>query len=347
VLVDAKHGDHSHFELVVARVTLEDGSEGVGYTYTGGKGGRAIWELIEHDLKPSLLGKDAGRIEQLWDHMEWHIHYVARGGCASFAISAVDIALWDLKCKRAGEPLWRMAGGYSNSTKCYAGGIDLAYSLEKLLSNIRHYLAQGHTAVKIKLGQPTLSEDLARVKAVRELIGADRTFMVDANMKWTVETSIRAARALQKFDVLWLEEPTIPDDFAGYDRIRSEGGLAIAQGENLHTLHEFQHALSRGKVDFPQPDASNIGGITGWLKVANLAQAYNLPVSSHGMQELHVSLMSAVPNQGWMEVHSFPIDEYTMRPLAPHIQDGRASAPDTPGTGVEFDFEKLRPYRVR
>ena len=120
----------------------------------------------------------------------------------------------------------------------------------------------------------------------------------------------------------------------GYARIREEGGLAIAQGENLHTLHEFTHALTRGKVDFPQPDASNIGGVTGWVKVANLAQALNLPVCSHGMQELHVSLMSAMPNSGWMEVHSFPIDQYTTRPLRIDPETGRALAPDTPGTGV-------------
>ena len=136
VLVDAKHGDHSHFELITVVVTNDAGEEGVGYTYTGGKGGRAIQAMVEEDLTTVLLNKDAGRIEKLYDEMTWHVHYVARGGIASFAVSAVDIALWDLKGKRAAEPLWRMLGGFDNTTQCYAGGIDLAYDEAKLLRGV-------------------------------------------------------------------------------------------------------------------------------------------------------------------------------------------------------------------
>lgn len=291
---DAKHGIHTHFELPIVKVILECGSIGVGYTYTGGIGGRAICNLIEHDLKPFLLGKDASCVEKLWEDMNWKIHYVGRGGIASFAISAIDIALWDLRGKKADEPLWKLLGGSNNSTKAYAGAIDLNFSMEKLLDNIQGYLDAGFHAVKIKLGKERLEEDLERVAAVRQLIGPDVVFMVDANMKWSVETAIKAAKQLKVFNVLWLEEPTIPDDYDGYRRIAEEGGLAIAAGENLHTIYEFQNMISRGKIDFPQPDASNIGGITGWLKVANLAYASNLPVCTHGMQELHVSLMSAM-----------------------------------------------------
>ena len=166
-----------------------------------------------------------------------HVHYVGRGGIASFAISAVDIALWDLKGKRAGEPLWRMLGGFDNTTKCYAGGIDLAYDEAKLLRGVDANLAKGFNGIKIKLGRPTLEEDLTRVAAVRARIGPDRMLAVDANYSLSKEKAIRAAKELQKHDVLWLEEPTLPDDFLGYARIREEGGLAVAQGENLHTLH--------------------------------------------------------------------------------------------------------------
>ena len=169
--------------------------------------------------------------------------------------------------------------------------------------------------------------------------------MVDANMSWKPERAIRAARAFAPFNILWLEEPTIPDDFEGYRRIRERGGVALAQGENLHTVHEFMHALSAGGVDFPQPDASNVGGVTGWMKVARLAEASNLAVSSHGMQELHVSLLGAVTNQGWMECHSFPIDEYTVGGKV-RVVEGRARAPSAAGIGVEFDWAKLDPHRV-
>ncbi|MFJ7308983.1 mandelate racemase/muconate lactonizing enzyme family protein [Peribacillus frigoritolerans] len=343
-LGDAKHGIHTHFELPIVKITVEDGSVGVGYTYTGGVGGPAICSMIEHDLKPFLLGKDASCVEKLWEDMNWKIHYVGRGGISSFAISAIDIALWDLRAKKAGEPLWKLVGGANNSTKCYAGAIDLNFSLEKLLSNIQNYLDQGFRAVKIKLGQETLAEDLERVTAVRELIGPEIDFMVDANMKWSLENSIKAAKLLRQYDVLWLEEPTIPDDYHGYKRISQEGGLAIAAGENLHTIYEFQNMITRGNIDFPQPDASNIGGITGWLKVANLAFAHNLPVCTHGMQELHVSLMSAMTHASYLEVHSFPIDQYTTRPLV--IENGRAVAPDIPGTGVEFRWDLLEPHKA-
>ena len=169
VLVDAKHGDHSHFELVTVTVTNEQGEQGVGYTYTGGKGGLSIKAMVEADLTTVLLGQDAGRIERLYDAMTWHVHYVARGGIASFAVSAVDIALWDLRGKRAGEPLWRLLGGFDNTTKCYVGGIDLGYDEAKLLRGIDANLAKGFNGVKIKLGRPTLEEDIARVAACEKM----------------------------------------------------------------------------------------------------------------------------------------------------------------------------------
>jgi L-alanine-DL-glutamate epimerase-like enolase superfamily enzyme len=341
---DAKHGLHEYFELPIIRLTTDNGMEGVGYTYTGGVGGRAVLAHLKHDLTPMLLGMETQDIQGLFEAMYWKTHYVGRGGAAGFAISAVDIALWDLKGKSEGRSLLQLAGGNSKTTRAYAGGIDLNFSTEKLLSNVQGYLDRGFEAVKIKVGRPDLAEDTARVAAIRTLIGPDRTLMVDANYGFSRNEAKAASDAFAPYDVLWFEEPIDPEDIEGYAWLAEKTSIPLAQGENLHSANEFRQVIKNANVTYIQPDASNCGGISGWLEVAVMAKKAGLTVCSHGMQELHVSLMSSQAHAGWMEVHSFPIEAYTKRQI--HLENGLAVAPDEPGIGVEFIWEKLAPFEI-
>jgi L-alanine-DL-glutamate epimerase-like enolase superfamily enzyme len=342
-LSDSTHGTMTHFELVTVRLRDSDGAEGVGYTYTTGAGGAAVHALIDQGLRPVLIGAEADLIEALWNKMWWRLHYGGRGGSVSLAVSAADIALHDLLARRLGVPLWRLLGGFDPLVPCYAGGIDLEFTLDALLKQTDGNLEKGFRAIKMKVGRDRLSEDAERVKAMRAHLGADFPLMADANMRWTVDQSIRAARAFRDSNLTWLEEPTIPDDVAGHARIVREGGVPIATGENLHTLHEFTQMIAAGAVTFPEPDVTNCGGITVFMKIAHLAEAFNLPVTSHGAHDLTVHLLAALPNRSYLEVHGFGLDRYIERPIM--IRDGVAHAPDSIGHGVAFDWKALEKVR--
>ena len=343
-MTDASHGVHTEFEVALVRLESDCGAQGCGYTYTIGRGGAAILALIERELKPLLLAADPMRIERTWDDMWRCLHYVGRGGLAAFAMSAVDIALWDLRGVMQAQPLWKLLGGYSGQARAYAGGIDLQLDPDELVEQTRRNLEAGFRAIKIKVGRDSLREDLARVAAVRDFLGPDLPLMIDANMRYTVEQAIRAAKAFAEYDVYWFEEPTIPDDYAGMARIASEGGLPIAAGENLHTIYEFRHSIEMGKIAFPEPDVSNIGGITSWMRVAKLAYAHNLAVTTHGVHELHLHLLAAIPNASFLEVHSFGLERFIKNP--PRLFDGVMQASDRPGHGVQFDWQQLEAFEV-
>ena len=308
-LTDATHGAMSIFEVIIVDIRTEDGATGSGYTYTAGRAGGAVRSLIEDDFKPLLIGADAGRIEALWQRL-WHaVHYTGRGGPASFAQAAVDVALWDLKARRAGLPLWRLLGGHDPEVACYAGGIDLQDPIEDLLARTERRVENGFRAIKMKVGRPDVHEDVERVGAMRQLLGDGFPLMVDANMGWRPGAAVHAARLLRPFGLVWLEEPVAPDDFPAHRRVR-DVGIPIAAGENLHTL----------------------------------AEAHGLPVTSHGVHDLHVHVLAAAPNASYLEIHGFGLEQFIVHPL--EMRDGKAVAPERAGHGVEFDRERLRAFAI-
>jgi L-alanine-DL-glutamate epimerase-like enolase superfamily enzyme len=343
-LSDSTHGDMLAFELNTVRLRDADGAEGVGYTYTCGRNGAAIDATLRRDIADQLAGLEADRIELLWQRIWWGQHYGGRGGAAVLAQSAVDMALWDLKARRLGQPLWTLLGGHDPRVPCYAGGIDLDFPLDQLLRQTDDNLGKGFRAIKMKVGRKRLSEDVERVRAMREHLGDGFPLMVDANMRWSADEAIRAARALQPFDPYWLEEPLIPDDIAGQARVVREGGLPIAAGENLRTLWDFKQLIVAGGVTYPEPDVTDCGGITSFLKIAHLAEAFNLPVTSHGAHDVTVHLLAAVPNRSYLEAHGFGLDRYIAERLV--IEDGFAVAPNRPGHGIRFDWKGLDAIRA-
>jgi L-alanine-DL-glutamate epimerase-like enolase superfamily enzyme len=338
------HGDMSSFELMTVRITDADGNEGLGYTYALGGGARAVHSVLVNDMLPTLIGCDADRIEEIWKRLWWKLHWTGRGGVVMFALSALDIALWDLLGKRTGLPLWRLLGGANPKVKAYAGGIDLMFTIDELLAQTDANLAKGFRAIKMKVGRDKLREDIERIAAMRAHLGADFPLMVDANMRWSVDEAIRAAQSFQEFSLVWLEEPTIPEDFVGHARVLAQGGVPISSGENLRTLYDFQHMLAADGVSYIEPDVAICGGITVWMKVARLAEARNLPVTSHGVHDLHVHLLGAIPNASYLEVHGFGLERFIAEPLT--IVDGYATAGERPGHGISFDWHALAEHRV-
>jgi L-alanine-DL-glutamate epimerase-like enolase superfamily enzyme len=343
-LSDSTHGSIPEFEFVTVRLRDTDGVEGMGYTYAVNSGAAAFEAILCGYLEEVIVGRDPDAVEKLWQDMWWKVHYSGRGGHATSAISAVDIALWDLRARRYDTPLWRLLGGFDPRVKVYAGGIDLDFSVDQLLEQADGFVAAGHRAIKMKAGRPHLRDDIERVRAMREHLGGDFPLMVDANMRWSADQAIRAARQLEEFNLLWLEEPTIPDDVAGHVRVVREGRIPVATGENMHTLYEFQTMISAGGVTYPEPDITNCGGVTTFRKIGNVAEAHNLPLTSHGAHDVTVQVLAAAPNCSIMEVHGFSLNPYVAQPMV--IEDGYTVAPERPGHGIELDWESLNRFKV-
>ena len=238
------------FDMVAVRITDADGTEGVGYTVMHEGQGASIVAVADGPFRNAIMGEDADRIEWLWRRMYRRVHYAGRGGPVSFALAAVDVALHDLRGRRLGQPLWRLLGGYDPKVRAYAGNIDLNFPLEKLLEGASRSVEEGFRSVKMRLGRPTLSEDIARVEAMRAHLPPEIEMMADANEAWRVDEAVRAMQRLRPFDLVWLEEPIAPDNLDGYAYLRRLGLVPLAAGENLHTVAEFTALIAAGGVDF-------------------------------------------------------------------------------------------------
>ncbi|HEX2590333.1 MAG TPA: mandelate racemase/muconate lactonizing enzyme family protein [Rhizomicrobium sp.] len=327
-------------QTIFVEVEQTDGRTGLGYSYTIGTGGHAVLALLERDLLPVLAGLDARDVEAVWQKLFWHTHATAVGAITSLALAAVDLALWDLRCKRADEPLWKLAGGSRDAVPVYdTEGGWLHLDTDTLIAGALRAKAAGWSGVKIKVGKPDPHEDRTRLAALREAVGTGFNIMLDANQSLTAADAIRRARLLEPFDPYWLEEPLPAEDITGHVQLARATSIPIAVGESIYSPSHFREYLQHGGAGIVQPDVARIGGITPWLKTAHMAEAFNVKVAPHFLMEIHVSLSAAVPNAIYVE-HIPQLRALTHTGLT--IENGMALAPDAPGLGIDWNFDALK-----
>jgi len=330
-------------ETPLVRITDSDGAVGCGYGYTIGTGGLAVMSLIERTLAPPLIGRDADEIEGIWRAMLFTTHATTVGPITSIAMAAIDVALWDLRCRRAKLPLYKLAGGAQRSVPLYTteGGW-LHMDTPALVADAVAAKERGFGGSKLKIGRQP-HEDVARITAVREAVGFEFEILTDANQAFTVDEALRRARLYEPLDIGWIEEPLPADDVDGHVRLSNGTTIPVAVGESIYSGSQFRDYLQRRACSIVQIDVARIGGITPWLKVAHMAECFNIAVSPHFLMELHVSLCAAVPNGRWVE-YIPQLDAITSKPMK--IEGGHAVPSEEPGIGIAWDFEAIEHMAV-
>nr|WP_189823892.1 mandelate racemase/muconate lactonizing enzyme family protein [Streptomyces finlayi] len=331
-------------ETVLVTVSTDDGLTGVGYSYTIGTGGSSVVALLRDHLAEVVVGQDARNVEALWTRMLYATRATAFGVLTSLALAAVDTALWDLRCLRAGEPLWRLAGGAHERLPVYdTEGGWLHLSGAELVENVTAAQRKGLRGAKLKVGKPSGAEDAARLAAVREAVGPGFELMVDANQSLTGAEAIRRARLFEPYDLAWFEEPLPAEDVDGHLRLARSTTIPVAVGESMYSAGHFAAYLSAGAAGIVQADVARVGGITPWLKIAHAAEAFNVKVAPHFLMELHASLACAVPAGMYVE-HIPQLGAITRSEL--RIEDGCVVPPEAPGLGIEWDEDAIEDLRV-
>jgi L-alanine-DL-glutamate epimerase-like enolase superfamily enzyme len=329
----------------VVRIRTDQGLEGVGITYHE-VGGEATKTLIDHDITPRLIGRDPLQTEAIWQEFFAFLRGVGRKGLTFCALSAVDIALWDIKGKIAGLPLWRLLGGASDEVDVYASGGWTSFSDEKLAADSAAKAARGYKWVKVKAGIEggrNPRRDLRRIRMVREAIGPDVGLLIDANNCWDAATAIKFANQVRNYDIDFFEEPVFADDIPGLARFRRGTDIPLATGEHEYTRWGVRDLILAEAADIIQADITRVGGFTEMLKIAALSQAWNLRFAPHAMELVHMHLVAALPNAMFVErLDIFEPLNAQVFPTAPVPVAGRMRLPDVPGLGLSPDWDFVR-----
>jgi L-alanine-DL-glutamate epimerase-like enolase superfamily enzyme len=319
--------------MLFAEVRTADGHEGLGFSYSKRAGGPGQFAHAK-EIAPVLLGEDPSDIAKLWNKLCWAGASVGRSGLSTQAIGAFDVALYDLKAKRAGLSLAKLLGSYRDSVSCYntSGGF-LHTPLEQLLVNAAASVERGIGGIKLKVGQPDKALDIRRVEAVRKHLGDAVPLMVDANQQWDRPTAQRMCRVFEQFNLVWIEEPLDAYDHEGHAALAAQFDTPIATGEMLTSAAEHGELIRHRAADYLMPDAPRVGGITPFLKIAAQAEHAGLMLGPHFAMELHVHLAAAYPTEPWVEHFDWLEPLFNERL---EIRDGRMQVPTRPGLGVSL-----------
>ncbi|MFE1961914.1 mandelate racemase/muconate lactonizing enzyme family protein [Streptomyces sp. NPDC059479] len=319
--------------FLFAEIATEDGHEGIGFSYSKRAGGPGLYAHAR-EIAPELIGEDPSDTGRLWQKLVWAGASMGRSGLTTQAIAAFDIALWDLKARRAGLPLAKLLGAHRDSVRCYntSGGF-LSMPLDQVLENAGLALARGIGGIKIKVGQPDSRTDLRRVEAVREHVGDDVPLMVDANQQWDRTTAARMGRALEGFGLTWIEEPLDAYDAEGHAALAASLDTPVATGEMLTSVAEHTGLIMSGATDFIQPDAPRVGGITPFLQIMALADHKSLGMAPHFAMEIHLHLAAAYPRATWVEHFEWLEPLFNERL---ELREGRMIVPSRPGLGLSL-----------
>lgn len=333
---------------VVVDVCTSDGVHGVGLTYNE-VGGEAIKDMIVRGIAPKIVGRSPLETEALYEETFHYMRGVGRKGLAFCAYSAVDIALWDIKAKLLKLPLYRLLGGRRNKLPVYASGGWTSYSCEELVKEAVEMVDRGYKAIKVKVGVDggrNPNEDVRRVSEVRKAIGPDIGLMVDANNAFTSAAAVQLANRLSDFNLLFFEEPVLADDLPGLARFRSSCDVPLATGEHEYTRYGVRDLLINNAVDVLQVDVTRCGGVTELLKIIALSQAWNISFAPHGMDLMHMHLISPAPNGVFLE-RLFMFEEVTRKVFVdpPEPSNGIVTLSDDPGLGLNLNYETLRNAR--
>ncbi len=330
-------------DVVVVTLADDEGAIGTGFTYALTGGAEAVVALIAATDRPLVLGTRLDGWDRTWLDLWDRTHRLGRG-VALPALSAIDIAVWDLRARRADLPLHRLLGSVRDTIEVYGSGRSTnQMTLDELVAGTRSYLDEGYQAVKLRVGARRLEEDAERVAGVRDAVGDDVRLMVDCNERLDQAGALWLGRRLADLDVYWMEEPLRSDDVAGHARLASRVGVPIAVGEHLLGRFEFAAYLQAGAAAVVMPDAPLVGGVTEWLRIATLAEALGASVSPHFLPELHVHLAAAAPAA--TSIEHFPlIDDLLEETLV--AVDGHMAPPDRPGHGIRWDAAAVDRFRI-